>query len=166
MSEQVRPGFAEFVAARYEALARSAYLLTGDRGLAEDAVQSALVAALRVWDRIDSPDAYVRTVLVRLIGRSARRRWRGEMPSSHLVEFDERADDDLAAAVDLRAALARLPLAQRAVLVLRFFDDLSEKQTADVLGCNVGTVKSRTSRALAALRKSQVLADDPEVTRG
>ena len=154
MSEQVRPGFAEFVAARYEALARSAYLLTGDRGLAEDAVQSALVAALRVWDRIDSPDAYVRTVLVRLIGRSARRRWRGELPSAHLVELDGRADGDLAAAVDLRAALARLPLAQRAVLVLRFFDDLSEKQTADVLGCTVGTIKSRTSRALAALRKS------------
>lgn len=52
------------------------------------------------------------------------------------------------------------------MLVLRFFDDLSEKQTADVLGCTVGTVKSRTSRALAALRKSQVLADDPEVTHG
>lgn len=166
MSEQVRPGFAEFVAARYEALARSAYLLTGDRGLAEDAVQSALVATLRIWDRIDTPDAYVRTVLVRLIGRSARRRWRGELPSARLVELDEGAEVDLAAVVDLRAALARLPLAQRAVLVLRFFDDLSEKQTADVLGCTVGTVKSRTSRALAALRKSQVLADDPEVTHG
>jgi DNA-directed RNA polymerase specialized sigma24 family protein len=91
--------------------------------------------------------------MVRLAARWSRRRWRGEHPTADVVDGGS-DDPDVAAAVDARTALAALPWGQRAVLVLRFFDDQSEARTAEILGCSVGTVKSRTSRALASLRES------------
>jgi RNA polymerase sigma-70 factor (sigma-E family) len=153
----VPPGFAEFVASRYSTLARSAFLLVGDRGSAEDLVQSALVRTFGAWDRLqalEAAESYTRTTMVRLAGRWGRRRWRGEIPAERVTERPDCVDASIAAdgAVDVRVALSRLPLPQRAVLVLRYFDDLSEAETARVLRCSVGTVKSRTSRGLAALR--------------
>jgi RNA polymerase sigma-70 factor (sigma-E family) len=162
MSEQGPPGFADFVRHRYGALARSAYLLTGDRGHAEDLVQTALITTLRAWGRlaaVEAAESYVRTTMLRLAQRAARRRWRREIPTDWQQLCGEVATGQLqpegaAAVVDVRALLAALPWEQRAVLVLRFFDDLSERETAALLGCSQGTVKSRTSRALATLRAS------------
>ena len=160
MDEDGPPGFAELVRTRFAALARSAYLLTGDRGQAEDLVQAALIKALGAWDRlaaVEVAEAYVRTTMVRMAARAARRHWRREVPSEWAqsnvgTAGVERSPEDVATEVDLRAVLAQLPWDQRAVLVLRFFDDLSERETAAVLGCSEGTVKSRTNRALAKLR--------------
>lgn len=151
-------GFADFVRSRYDALARSAYLLTGDRGHAEDLVQAALMTTLKAWDRLavtEAAESYTRTTMVRAAQRAARRRWRREIPTDwHQLSGDRTAPESAATAVDVRTALASLPWEQRAVLVLRFFDDLSERETATLLGCSEGTVKSRTSRALATLRAS------------
>lgn len=153
------PGFAAFVARRYDALARTAYLLTGDRGRAEDLVQSALMRTLDSWQRLDAVDAaesYTRTTMVRLAARASRRRWRGEVPTDAVPERSaDSGEPDTA--MDVRAVLARLPWDQRAVVVLRFLCDLSERETADVLRCRPGTVKSRTNRALAMLRSSGLL---------
>jgi RNA polymerase sigma-70 factor (sigma-E family) len=168
-------GFAEFVAARYGALVRSGYLLVGDRGLAEDLVQSALYRTFVAWGRLraeQAAESYTRVTMVRLAGRWSRRRWRGEI--SEPDGFDESRVEvdragDVGVGIDVRRALAGLPWSQRAVLVLRYFDDLSEAQTAQVLGCSVGTVKSRASRGLAALRTAglvQPSAADGEVHRG
>jgi RNA polymerase sigma-70 factor (sigma-E family) len=158
------PGFEDFVRTRYSALARTAFLLTGDRGQAEDLVQASLAATLGAWDRVavGAAEAYTRKTLVRLAHRSRKRRWRGEVPTE-LADLPAAVTPatDLALALDTRALMAALPWEQRAVLVLRFFDDLSERETARVLGCSVGTVKSRTSRAVARMRA--VLLNDQEV---
>jgi RNA polymerase sigma-70 factor (sigma-E family) len=152
--------FATFVAARYPALARSAYLLLGDRDHAEDLVQTALIKTLRAWPRLaatEAAEAYTRTTMVRLAGRWSRRHWRGEIPSDIHDSVEAGPAADPALDLDVRAALAALPWSQRAVLVLRYFDDLSEQDTAAVLRCRPGTVKSRASRALATLRDSGLL---------
>ena len=147
--------FAEYVAVRGQALQRTAFLLTGDWGLAEDLLQTALARAYPRWDRItrDDPEAYVRRVLVNTWNSWWRRKWRGERPAG---ELPERAAPDAYVDADrrdaLRSALARLPHKQRAVVVLRFHEDLTEAQVAGVLGISVGTVKSQTSKALAKLR--------------
>lgn len=159
MTEQGPPGYADFVRSRYSALARSAFLLTGDRGHAEDLVQSALIVALKSWDRLETPEPYVRRTMVRLARRAYRRRWRGELPTQwdrlpHTRSSEPEPLETATAAVDAQRLLTALSWDQRAVLVLRFFDDLSERETAAVLGCSEGTVKSRTSRALAKLRAS------------
>jgi RNA polymerase sigma-70 factor (sigma-E family) len=155
--------FVGFVASRYRALVGSAFLLVGDRGQAEDLVQDALFRTFLAWDRlraVEAAEAYTRTTMVRLAGRWWRRRWRGEVPA----DTDETAcaawgvPVGVDVALDVRAALAVLPWQQRAALILRFFDDLSEVDTAAVLGCSVGTVKSRTSRGLASLRAAGILA--------
>jgi RNA polymerase sigma-70 factor (sigma-E family) len=162
------PGFADFVRTRYAPLARSAYLLTGDRGHAEDLVQSALVTTLQHWDRlvaVEAAESYARTTMLRLSRRWARRRWRHELPTvqAQLALVGGAAPPiDPAVSVDIRDRLAALPWAQRAVLVLRYFDDLSERETAAVLGCSEGTVKSRASRALAALRAAGGLGLEDE----
>jgi RNA polymerase sigma-70 factor (sigma-E family) len=164
MSDRGPPGFADFVRSRYAALARSAYLLTGDRGHAEDLVQSALITTLKAWPRlaaVEAAESYARTTMLHLAQQAARRRWRREIPTDWRQLRDEAATDQrqlegTAGSVDIRAALAALPWEQRAVLVLRFFDDLSERETAALLGCSEGTVKSRTSRALAKLRAAGV----------
>ena len=150
-----RDGFEEFVAGRYAALVRSAYLLVGNRADAEDLVQTALAKVVGVWPRIeDDPERYVRTVLVReSITRWRRRRWR-EVSMSELPEADASPalDGITADRATLRRALGRLPTRQRAVVVLRFYEDLSVAETADVLHCSEGTVKSQTHDALTKLR--------------
>jgi RNA polymerase sigma-70 factor (sigma-E family) len=153
-------GFAAFVASRRRVLLRSAWLLTGDWHLAEDLLQTALAKAYLAWRRVDDPDAYVRRVLVTTYATWWRRRWNGERPTAVLPD---RAAADTYPGVDLRhqvhAVLRDLPRRQRAVLVLRFFEDLSEAETAAALGCSVGTVKSQAARALSRLRSSTALGD-------
>jgi RNA polymerase sigma-70 factor (sigma-E family) len=163
MGDEGPPGFADFVRTRYQRLARSAFLLTGDRGHAEDLVQSALVITLRAWDRlaaVEAAESYTRTTMLRLSRRWARRRWRGEQPTSSeglAVVGGSTGPGDFAGDLDVRAVLAALPWDQRAVLVLRYFEDRSERDTAALLGIREGTVKSRASRALATLRESGLL---------
>lgn len=152
MSSRDEPaGFEEFVAARRGALLRSAYLLTGDHDDAEDLVQVALVKAVPYWRKIaDHPEPYVRRILAReSISRWRQRRWR-EVTTDELPERIERTSehDDSA----LRDALRRLAPGQRAVIVLRYYEDLTERQTADALGISVGTVKSQARDGLARLR--------------
>ena len=155
-------GFAHFVAVRERALQRTAWLLTGDWALAEDLVQTALARSWPRWERIqrrDDPEIYVRKVMVNTWVTWRRRRWRGEQAAADVPETP--AAGDMAAEVALRmavqGALGTLTHRQRAVLVLRIFDDLSEAQVAHLLGCPLGTVKSAMSRALAKLR------DDPRL---
>jgi RNA polymerase sigma-70 factor (sigma-E family) len=164
-------GFREFVVARSAALVRSAVLLTGDEALAQDLVQAALAKTWSRWARVvrqDAPEAYVRAVMVSTFLTWNRRRWRAEQPVAEVPERDSPRDDF--AAADLRScvlgAVRGLAPRQRAVVVLRYFDDLTEPQVAAVLGCSVGTVKSQSAKALLALRacpQLQGLADD-EVT--
>jgi RNA polymerase sigma-70 factor (sigma-E family) len=159
MSE--RPEFAEFVSARSPALLRTAYLLTGDWSLGEDLLQTTLAACWRRWDRLsDTPEPYVRAAMLKTFLSWRRRRWNGEVPTG---ELPEGAYADSTAAVDERdavwTALLGLPKRQRAVVVLRYFDDLTEQETAKLLGVSVGTVKSQASRALAALRVDAALVD-------
>lgn len=167
-------GFSEFVLARSPALLRAAWLLTGNRATAEDLVQASLVRTWSRWDRLERVEAaepYVRRVMVTLYATWWRRRWRAEVPTGTLPEPS--TVDDHADAVGLREAvrlaLDRLPRRQRAVVVLRFFSDLSVAETAAALGCSTGTVKSQTSKALATLRGSGLLepyeADRQEVPR-
>jgi RNA polymerase sigma-70 factor (sigma-E family) len=148
-------GFDDFVSGRGQALQRFGYLLTSDWALAEDLVQTALARAYPRWSRIqsDAPEAYVKKVMVNTWSSWWRRRWRGEVPAASLPDV---AACDPYAAVDRRyavaSALAGLPHRQRLVLVLRYHEDLSEQQVADLLGVSVGTVKSQASKALAKLR--------------
>jgi len=155
-----RPGFADYVGARGQALQRTAFLLTGDWALAEDLLQTALARIYPRWDRIvrDDPDAYVRKVLVNTWSSWWRRKWRGEVPTEALADsvgMDPYAEADRRRAV--AAALAALPPKQRATVVLRFHEDMTEVQVAAALGVSVGTVKSQTAKALAKLRSSDAL---------
>ena len=151
--------FEEFVAARSGQLLRTAYLLTQDSQLAEDLVQTALAKVWFRWSRIKGdPGPYVRRVMVNAFVSSWRRKWNGEVPTEQLPE---RGYHDSAVGTDLRGALRRLPRGQRAVLVLRFYEDLSVVETAHVLGCSVGAVKSQTSKALAKLRVDPALEEAP-----
>jgi RNA polymerase sigma-70 factor (sigma-E family) len=158
------PGFRDYVAARQRALLRTARMLTGNQHTAEDLVQATLERVWPRWSRVvrdGEPDAYVRRVLVNTYSTWWRRKWRGETPTSELPDVaapDAFAEADLADA--LRRLLPALTPRQKAVVVLRFYEDLSEAATAEALGCSVGTVKSQTSKALARLR----LSADPRVT--
>ena len=147
-------GFDAFVAAAGHRLHATAFLLTRDHGLAEDLVQTALARSWRAWRRVQGdPEPYVRRVLVNAFVSSRRRRWWGEQPTGELPEVPA---PDGYASVDERLGvadlLASLPPRQRAVVVLRYLEDLPEREVAGLLGCGVGTVKSQASRALAALR--------------
>ena len=163
------PGFRAFVEARSAALVRSAWLLTGDESAAEDPVQSALVRVWPRWSRIvdDAPEAYLRKVMLSLFLSGRRRRWHGELPVADLPEVSDGRDGDSYRGVDLQqallAGLRALPPGQRAVLVLRYFEDASETQTAALLGCSVGTVKSQAARALERLRRDPALTGLLEV---
>ena len=159
-AEQV---FRDFVAARSPALQRTAYLLVGDWALAEDLVQTALIKTYLAWRRLDSVAAiepYARTVLVHTASRWWRRRWRGERPTAMLPERPVNDGTDASAERDrIWRLILGLPARQRAVLVLRYYEDLTEAQTAVMLGLSIGTVKSHTARALNTLR--QRLAASP-----
>jgi RNA polymerase sigma-70 factor (sigma-E family) len=152
--------FDDFVLSRGDALWRSAWLLTGDAQLAEDLVQTALAKAWPKWDAVGAAgfEPYVRRVLFTTYASWWRRRWNGERPTDTLPDAIT-PTPDAEGRRDLVRALATLPKGQRAVVVLRFFEDLTEAQTADVLGVSVGTVKSQTSRALVALRASHHLRE-------
>lgn len=144
--------FTAYVAARTPALSRAAYLLTGDAHLAEDLVQTALFKAAKAWSRIDGdPDPYVRRILYTQNVSWWRQRRLAESP---LGDHDRSAGPgpDVALRLTLEQALARLTAKQRAVLVLRFFEDLTEVEAARALGVGAGTVKSTTRQALARLR--------------
>ena len=147
--------FEAFVAARSGDLLRTAVLLTRDRGHAEDLVQTALVKAYRRWSRIDAADPYpyVRRVLV--TSAASWRRLRGTQEIVSLPAHDVAGTDDTEAFAErdrMTEALATLPPRMRAVLVLRYAEDLSEAATAQTLGCSVHTVKTQTVRGLARLR--------------
>jgi RNA polymerase sigma-70 factor (sigma-E family) len=157
-------GFAQFIEARERALQRTAWFLTNDWALAQDLVQTALARSWPYWGRIrrgDDPEIYVRRVMVNTWVTWRRRRWRAEHPTGMLT--DQPAPGDMAADVATRLAvrsvLATLTKRQRAVVVLRLFDDLSEAQVAQILGCAVGTVKATMSQALARLRSDPHLTD-------
>ena len=160
MTPDAEQHFAAFVAGRGPALQRTAYLLTGDWGQAEDLLQTALAKSYLAWGRIqnDDPEGYVRTVLANTHATWWRRKWRGEAPTE---ELPDQAPPDGWGGVDDRVALgralARLPRRQRAVLVLRFHEDMTEVAVARALGISVGTVKSQTAKALAKLRADQEL---------
>jgi RNA polymerase sigma-70 factor (sigma-E family) len=152
--------FEAFVADASDRLMRTAYLLCGDRGHAEDLVQTALFRTARRWHRArQQPEAYARRVVVNLA--KDRRRSMGRRVGEVAVAVDEAVDavdvaaresDDLLEREHLLAVIRQLPAGQRAVLVLRFFEDLSVAETAAALDCSEGTVKSQTSRALDRIR--------------
>jgi RNA polymerase sigma-70 factor (sigma-E family) len=149
--------FVAFVHARSKPLLRTAHLLTGDRERAEDLLQVAFERVARRWSRLDGdPEAYLRRVLVNLATDRWRRAGRRVHEVPRIVIPDEPARDDPIDQVetrhDLLRALSQLGARQRAVLVLRYFDDLSEKDVAAALDCSVGNVKSTSARALARLR--------------
>ncbi|MEU2348034.1 SigE family RNA polymerase sigma factor [Modestobacter sp. NPDC049651] len=147
-------GFRRFVVAQRQSLLRTAYLLAGDHGHAEDLVQTALLKTYRHWARVTAkgdPTAYVRRALV-----NEHTSWRRRLSSTEQVV--ETLPDVAAAAVpdrdeEMVRALRELPPRMRAVVVLRYLEDRSEAQTAELLGCSVGTVKTQSSRAMARLRE-------------
>lgn len=147
--------FCAFVVAHQTQLLRFAWVLTADWALAEDLVQTSLMRCWPHWSRISegNPEAYVRRTLVNTAATQSKRRWRREvvgLPERTLAAADGTDETDVRAS--LAPALLSLPPRQRAVLALRFLADMSEAQTAEVLGCSVGTVKSSTSKALGKLR--------------
>ncbi len=154
-------GFDELVASRYDGLRRAAFVLCGDHGHAEDLVQVTLMKIHRNWRRFrtaDNPDAYLHAVLVNTSRTFWRRRWHGERPTAAQPDTTVA---DFSPTSDLRLqvvqALGGLSAAHREVLALRYLAGLSEGETAAICRCSVGTVKSRTNRALAALRASGAL---------
>lgn len=162
---QPTDGFDAFVAGRGDALWRTAWLLTGDAQRAEDLVQTALGKSWPAWERVARSDgsfeAYVRKVMFTTYVAWWRRRWNGERPTENVPEHPS-VEEPAGLRHDLDRALASLPRGQRAVVVLRYVEDLTERQTAEVLGISVGTVKSQAARALAALRASPALAEEEE----
>jgi RNA polymerase sigma-70 factor (sigma-E family) len=155
--------FTEFMLACWPRLVRLGYALTGDRGLGEDLAQTALAKAYAAWPRVaraGHPEAYVRKIVVNTSRDSLRRRHFDEVLTDSLPDvmtgdpatFDQRSA--------LFAALMKLPAGQRAVVVLRYWLDLTETETAAAVGCSVGNVKSQASRALAKLRLSAELTDE------
>ncbi|WP_327182985.1 SigE family RNA polymerase sigma factor [Streptomyces sp. NBC_01334] len=171
MQAEQEDRFQEFVRARWSRLVRTAYLLTGDVHHAEDLTQTALAKAYRSWRRIsrsDNPEAYVRRMLVSCNSDRFRKR---RVTEALTAAPPERAGrDEGAGRVEERgsllAGLAQLPPKQRAVVVLRYWEDLSEAEVAEVLGCSPGTVKSQASKGLAKLRMNPGLAADRTVSGG
>nr|WP_042192195.1 SigE family RNA polymerase sigma factor [Kibdelosporangium sp. MJ126-NF4]CEL18836.1 putative RNA polymerase ECF-subfamily sigma factor [Kibdelosporangium sp. MJ126-NF4]CTQ95361.1 putative RNA polymerase ECF-subfamily sigma factor [Kibdelosporangium sp. MJ126-NF4] len=164
-SRELDPAFEEFVRARSSSLLRTAFLLVGDRGHAEDLLQTTLLRVAWRWSAArEQPEAYARRVLVNL----SRDRWRNlsrrarEQNQSDLPQLPSPDSADLVAEREsLVQALRLLPRRQREVIVFRFFGDLTVADTARVLGCNEGTVKSYTNRALSRLR--ELLTESREI---
>ncbi|MFI5916566.1 SigE family RNA polymerase sigma factor [Dactylosporangium sp. NPDC051541] len=165
--------FREFVSARIGRLSRVAFLLTGEHHAAEDLVQVTLIKVARHWRRVTRsgiPDAYLRRMLYHEHVSSWRSRRHREVLAADPPQRPAGRDEstDAVRRIVLRDALARLAPGQRAVIVLRYFEDLSEADTADALGCTVGSVKSQTHHALARLRvvapELAELIEDTEVS--
>ncbi len=156
------PRFEDYVVARAGRLLRFAYLICGDRHLAEDLVQDVLSRVHRSWHRIEAenPDAYLRSALVRAHLSWRRRRSSGELALANLPQRVDRADFAAAQADrdEVWTLLATLPRAQRTVLVLRYFEDLDHRAIAEVLGCAESTVRVHASRGLATLRAALTTA--------
>lgn len=156
MNTGVRDDFEQWVHARSRALARSAYLLVGDVHLAEDLVQETLGRVAQRWDRVrrkGSPDAYAHQVMNNLAIDGWRRRSRRPVEIAAEAVHTPVLAEGSVERIALRDALLRLTPKQRAVLILRFYEDYSESQTAYVLGCSTNTVKSQTRHALQRLRE-------------
>lgn len=166
MSERGRE-FDDFVAASSTRLLRTAFALTGDLTAAEDLVQDTFERLYVAWPRVDDPRAYAHRSLI----NHSHNRWRSRArrPESALTDAHDHPSPDGTDHSDDRDAVVRaiaaLPARQRAVIVLRFLEDLSEADTAHALSCSVGTVKSQTSRALARLREVVGADDAPIPTR-
>jgi RNA polymerase sigma-70 factor (sigma-E family) len=158
MDDEARALFGEFAQTRTPALIRVAYLLTGDQHAAEDLVQSALAKTFARWHAVrhDDPEGYVRTVMYReQVSWWRRRRRQRETPPTWATP--ERGPDPTEHAglrLAMREALLKLPAPQRTVVVLRYYEDLTETQVAEALGCSIGTVRSRTHRAISRLRET------------
>jgi len=144
--------FTAWVERTAASLRGTAYLMCGDWHTADDVVQDALVRVYERWHRIrpDAATSYARRVVATATIDRARRPWRREVSSDVLPEVTALREDETP--YDVVGALAQLPPRQRAVLVLRFFDDLDVNETARLLGITPGTVKSATSRGLESLR--------------
>ncbi|HEX2315116.1 MAG TPA: SigE family RNA polymerase sigma factor [Thermomonospora sp.] len=154
MNAEARESFGRFVEARSASLMRLAYVLAGDQHAAEDLLQTVLARTAARWRHVrDSPEAYVRRALY----NEQVNRWRRRGREASVAAPPERAVGDRSDEVELRLALERallaLPPRKRAVLVLRYFEDLPEGQVAEILGCSVGTVRSQTHKAIARLRE-------------
>mgnify|MGYP003380290765 CR=1 FL=1 len=162
--DPVWESFDEFVSRRGPALHHAAWLLTHDHHKAEDLVQTALGRTFGRFETLNRPgssyEAYVRTTMYTTFASWWRRKWNGEVPST--IEDADLSHHGASPEVstDVARALQTLPRAQRAVIVLRYFEDLTEAETARTLGISIGTVKSHSSRALVALRASRLLLDD------
>ncbi|TDO54593.1 RNA polymerase sigma-70 factor (sigma-E family) [Kribbella sp. VKM Ac-2527] len=157
--------FDDFVRGSSTRLLRTAVLLTGDRPAAEDLVQEVYERVYVRWRWIKgAPEPYARKALANLVANRWRRK--GRKPEVALAAGHDRptpdGSDDYAVRDQLLTALQELPPRQRAVIVLRYYEDLTELQTADALGCSVGTVKSQTSRGLEKLR----LITEPAILEG
>jgi len=157
---------ASFVAARWQGLVRFGFMLTGDRAGGEDLVQEALLRCLPSWGRLDPQgvEAYVRKVMSRLAWKAHRHPLRMSSSPNEAEPITADIADASSEHSDLRQALSALPRQQRVVLVLRYWQDLSEAEIADLLGCRQGTVKSRASRAYAQLRQDLGWSADPSMT--
>jgi RNA polymerase sigma-70 factor (sigma-E family) len=155
--------FDAFVRVNARTLSRTAWLLTGDWAMAEDLMQATMMKVWQNWERIGGQEyvlAYVRRTLVNTFLTWRRRRWHGELPRDVIPEvavIDRTSDADLRESV--RIAMAALPPRQRAVVTLRYFNDLSESDTAKVLRCSVSTVKSQAAKALDKLRVMPSIRD-------
>jgi RNA polymerase sigma-70 factor (sigma-E family) len=155
--------FTEFMLGCWPRLVRLGYALTGDRGLGEDLAQTALAKAYASWPRVaraGDPDAYVRKIVVNASRDGFRRRRVSELLTDSLPDVTAGDMPCVEQRSALFAALMKLPAGQRAVVVLRYWLDLTETETAAAVGCSVGNVKSQASRALAKLRLSTELTDE------
>jgi RNA polymerase sigma-70 factor (sigma-E family) len=155
----VDDSYVEFVTTRSARLLRTAYLLTRNWATAEDLLQTSLVKAWSAWRRIEQdPEPYVRKIIVNTFVSWWRRRWHTEQPSAEPPpDGSYRPQDAVDARDEIWRALGRLPRRQRTVIILRYFEDLSEAQIADAMGTSVGTVKSQAAKALATLRLDHTL---------
>ena len=158
MTRDGRAGFTEFATARSAALHRAAYLMVGDVGLAQDLVQEALTKTYVAWPRLRDPgnaEAYTRkAITTTAISWFRRKGWTHERATGALPEtVVHDPAEGVVRSEELRQALAALPVRQRVAIVLRYYEDLTEAQTAEAMGCAVGTVKSQVSAGLAKLRE-------------
>jgi len=158
-------GYRDYVSGRIDQWRRTAYLLCSDWHKADDLVSTALVRLLRHWTRasaMENIDAYVRRILLRAWLDERRRPWRREWSRATLPELPADPGGDVDDRIALLTYLAALPPRRRAVIVLRYFCDLSVEDTAAAMECSTGTVKSQTARALESLRGQFGLAEKPE----